>query len=240
VGGAHTGWKMNESKRPGTGEAVLVTGFVPYGGRGRNPAAEIAKALDGTTVEGYPVIGRSLPVSYRELAPRLEALLDEIRPVVAIALGLWPGEAVIRLERFGLNLAHFEIPDNDGLRVSDALIAPEGETGLRATLPLRAIEAALLAEGIPAKLSSTAGTFLCNVTLYTLMRLLAAKPSPARGGFIHLPYMPEQVAGMLVEAKSSPLLELHQRSDFASMELSRMLRAVTIAIATTLKELPAR
>src|SRR5215469_3349203 len=107
---------------------VLVTGFEPYGGRGLNPAWEIAKALDGRMIAGHRVAGRTLPVSYRGIAQRLEALLDDIRPVLAISLGLWPGEPVIRLERFGLNLAHFEIADNDGTLVSDELIEPNGST----------------------------------------------------------------------------------------------------------------
>ena len=93
---------------------VLVTGFEPYGGRGRNPAAEIAKALDGRMIAGHQVVGRTLPVSYRGLVERLGALIDEHNPAATISLGLWPGEPVIRLERFGLNLADFEIADNDG------------------------------------------------------------------------------------------------------------------------------
>jgi pyroglutamyl-peptidase len=218
---------------------VLVTGFEPYGGRGLNPAAEIVKALDGKTIAGRAIVGRTLPVSHRVLGRRLDGLVREVEPVLAICLGLWPGEPTIRLERFGLNLAHFEIPDNDGLRVDDEPIEPDGAVGMRATLPLRRIEAALLAEGIPVKLSSTAGTFLCNVTLYTLMRAIEAAPHPALGGFIHLPYMPEQVALMLADAKKDRRLELHQRADFASMELDRQVRAVSIAIGASLEEIAA-
>ena len=218
----------------GTQKRVLVTGFEAYGGRGLNPAAEIVRALDGRTLDGGLIIGRTLPVSYRELAPRLESLVRDIAPALVICLGLWPGEQTIRLERFGLNLAHFEIPDNDGLRIEEEAIEAKGAVGRRASLPLRAIEAALLAEGIPARMSSTAGTFLCNVTLYTLMRLLDAPAQPTLGGFIHVPYMPEQVAGMLADAKKDRRLELHQRADFASMELSRMVHAVEIAIAVSL------
>jgi pyroglutamyl-peptidase len=216
---------------------VLITGFEPYGGRGLNPAAEIAKALKGQTIAGHRVVGRTLPVSYRGLADRLAALIEEQNPVVAIGLGLWPGEPTIRLERFGLNLADFEITDNDGTTLVDEAIEANGATGRFATLPLRAIEQALLAGGIPVRLSSTAGTFLCNATLYSLMRIIE-RPSPAAvGGFIHVPYMPEQVALMLAAAKREGRLELHQRSDLASMELSMQVRAVSIAIATTLAEI---
>lgn len=216
---------------------VLITGFEPYGGRGRNPAAEIAKALEGQTIEGHRLVGRTLPVSYRGLADRLAALIEEQNPVVVISLGLWPGEPMIRLERFGLNLADFEIADNDGATLVDEAIEANGASGLFATLPLRAIEQALLAGGIPARLSSTAGTFLCNATLYSLMLIIGRSSSAAVGGFIHVPYMPEQVALMLADTKREQSLELHQRSDLASMELSVQIRAVSIAIATTLAEI---
>jgi len=216
---------------------VLITGFEPYGGRGRNPAAEIAKALEGQTIEGHRVVGRTLPVSYRGLADRLAVLIEEQNPVVAISLGLWPGEPTIRLERFGLNLLDFEIADNDGATLVDEAIDANGATGLFATLPLRPIEQALLAGGIPVRLSSTAGTFLCNATLYSLMRIIERSTTTAVGGFIHVPYMPEQVALMLAEPKRERPLELHQRSDLASMELSVQVRAVSIAVATTLAEI---
>jgi pyroglutamyl-peptidase len=216
---------------------VLITGFEPYGGRGRNPAAEIAKALEGQTIEGHRVVGRTLPVSYRGLPDRLTALMEEQKPVVAISLGLWPGEPTIRLERFGLNLADFEIADNDGATLVDEAIEANGATGLFATLPLRAIEQALLAGGIPVRLSSTAGTFLCNATLYSLMRIIERSSPAAVGGFIHVPYIPEQVALMLTDTRRERRLELHQRSDLASMELSVQIRAVSIAIATTLAKI---
>jgi pyroglutamyl-peptidase len=216
---------------------VLITGFEPYGGRGRNPAAEIAKTLDGRTIDGHRLIGRTLPVSYRGLADRLAALIEEHNPVVVISLGLWPGEPTIRLERFGLNLADFEIADNEGATLVDEAIVADGAAARFASLPLRAIEQALLAGGIPARLSSTAGTFLCNATLYSLMRIIEQRPAATVGGFIHLPYMPEQVAAMLGETRREARLELHQRSDLASMELSVQTRAVSIAIATTLAEI---
>jgi pyroglutamyl-peptidase len=216
---------------------VLITGSEPDGGRGRNPAAEIAEALEGQTIEGHRLVGRTLPVSYRGLADRLAALIDKQNPVVAISLGLWPGEPTIRFERFGLNLADFEIADKDGATLVDEAIEANGATGRFATLLLRAIEQARLARGIPVRLSSTAGTFLCNATLYSLMRLIE-RPSPAAaGGFILVAYMPEQVALMLAGTKGERGFELHQRSDRASMELSVQVRAVSIAIATTLAEI---
>src|SRR6266852_2685030 len=221
-------------------KSIVVTGFEPYGGRRVNPAAEVAKALDGSVVDGFAVIGRILPVSQRGLRERLEALLTELRPAVVVSLGLAPGEAMIRLERFGLNLLDFEIADNDGARLADAPIEANGGVAVRASLPLRAIERALLESGIPARLSSTAGTFLCNATLYSLMRLLEVRPPAALGGFIHLPYLPAQVAQLLADGKRDGRLELAHRSDTASMDLATQLCAVTIAMRQAVGALAAR
>ncbi|HXY98638.1 MAG TPA: pyroglutamyl-peptidase I [Stellaceae bacterium] len=218
-------------------ETALVTGFEPYGGRSLNPSAKLAQALDGARIAGLAVAGRYLPVALAGLAGRIEAALDELRPALVIALGLRPGEPMIRLERFALNLADFEIPDNAGARLEDAVIAPEGATALAASLPLRAIEQAMLAAGIPARLSSTAGTYLCNAALYALLAAVARRSWRIPCGFIHLPYLPEQVAEMLAAARAGAL-ELHQRADLASMDYAVMERAVRLALAVTAKTRP--
>jgi len=204
---------MNDAARPPG--PTLIAGFEPFGGHERNPAAEIALALDGERIGGAPVIGRLLPVSHHAIAGRLAALVEEHRPRLVIALGLAAGEPAIRLERFGHNLAHFEIADNDGVRIMDEEIEPGGPVALRATLPLRGIEQRLLAAGINARLSETAGTFLCNIALYQLMRLAESRSQSFLGGFIHLPFMSEQLAA--------------ESSDTPSMELPRMIAAVRIA-----------
>ena len=163
----------------------LVTGFEPYGGRGINPAHETMQALDGRVIEGLTVAGRGLPVSLREVRSRLPQLIEEIKPAAVICLGLWPGEATIRLERMGINVVDYEIADNDGsARPAMARWAPTARSARLATLPLRAIEAALLEEGIPARISSTAGTFLCNACLFTRARR-AGGTRAARPGRLH-------------------------------------------------------
>lgn len=216
---------------------ALVTGFEPYGGRSVNPSAALARALDGARIDALTVVGRTLPVALTGLAERLAGWLDELEPALVIALGLWPGEPMIRLERFGINLADFEIADNAGARVEDAMVVADGATALAATLPLRVIERALLAEGIPVRLSNTAGTYLCNATLYTLLHRLERRGRRAPCGFIHLPYLPEQVAAMLAEARAGRI-ELNQRADFASMDLATMTRAVTLALAVAAEAIP--
>jgi pyroglutamyl-peptidase len=213
---------------------VLLTGFEPYGGRSLNPAFETMRALDGRTFGGAEVIGRALPVSLAKLRYSLERHLEEIRPQAVISLGLWPGEPMIRLERVAINVADFEIADNEGSRPGDSVLAETGAAARLATLPVRAIETALLAEGIPARISSTAGTFLCNACLYTVLELLEETGrSTVAAGFIHVPYAPAQVAAMLEELRAESVLELHQRADLASMDPAMTVRAVEIAVAVT-------
>jgi pyroglutamyl-peptidase len=213
----------------------LVTGFEPYGGRGFNPAHAVMQALHGREVGGARVEGRGLPVSFGRLGGAIAGLIDEVNPCGIICLGLWPGEPAIRLERIGINVADFEIPDNEGAICRDAPVREGVEPGRLATLPLRAIETALLAEGIPARLSATAGTFLCNACLYTVLDELARRSLAIPAGFIHIPYTPEQVAGMLADVRNSAELEIHQRADLASMELSRIVRAIGIAVAVSVE-----
>ncbi|MET0482007.1 MAG: pyroglutamyl-peptidase I [Aestuariivirgaceae bacterium] len=217
---------------------VLLTGFEPYGGRSFNPAFETMRALDGREIGGAAVVGRALPVSLKSLRQGLAQHLEEVRPQAVIALGLWPGEPMIRLERIGINVADFEIADNQGARPGDGMVQPDGSPAKVATLPLRSIETAILAEGIPVRISSTAGTFLCNACLYTLLDLLdqgGRRDVPA--GFIHVPYAPVQVAQMLKDLRAEAVLELHQRADLSSMDLMATVKAIEIAIAVTVGSL---
>jgi pyroglutamyl-peptidase len=213
----------------------LVTGFQPYGGRGINPAHDAMRAVDGKTIGNQRIVGRSLPVSYAALKANIESILDETQPDAVISLGLWPGEPLIRIERIGINIADFEIPDNDGAVLRDGEVIGKGTEARLATLPVRRIEEDLLAAGIPARLSATAGTFLCNACLYTFLETIERKRSGIPCGFLHVPYTPGQVAALLADIRAGKKLEQHQRADLASMDLSIIVRAVEIAIAATLQ-----
>ncbi len=213
---------------------MLLTGFEPYGGRGTNPATRIAEALDGEVIAGTRVRSALLPVDYPRMSDEIDRLLRETAPVAVISLGLWPGEPVIRLERFGLNFNDFEIPDNAGI-VESGSIEPGGPDARAATLPLDTIWQRLLSAGIPARFSSSAGNFLCNALLYKTLGILERNGSRARCGFIHVPYLPEQVAEVIATTRAERTLELHQRADLASMALDTMVAALRIAIEATLE-----
>lgn len=215
---------------------ALITGFEPYGGQARNPSAELAQALDGAAIAGLRIVGRTLPVALDGLPAHIDALLDETRPALVIALGLAPGEPMIRLERFAVNLADFEIPDNAGARLVNAPIASHGVVARAATLPLRAIVAALLTAGIPARLSSSAGAYLCNAALYLLLDALERRRWQVPCGFIHVPSLPEQVAEMLGDGRPG---KIRERAETASMTLALMESALRRALAVSAEALVA-
>lgn len=213
---------------------ALVTGFEPFGGRSLNPSGEIARRLDGVTIAGVKVAGRILPVDLARVGGAIAQILDEIEPVAVLALGQADGEPVIRLERVALNLADFEIADNAGHKASEAPVLAGEAPGLWSRLPLPAIRAALLGMGIPARMSNTAGTYLCNATMY---RFLRAVPQSVPCGFIHLPLMRAQVAEVLATPKGNGDSALAR---LASMEFPTMRKAVEVALATTLSGAPSR
>jgi len=214
---------------------ILITGFEGYGGRNVNPSEVVTQALHGKTVAGHEVHGEVLPVNYTDIRSRLPELIDAHRPTAMISLGQWPGEPMIRLERIATNTVDFEIPDNSGRLVSGD-IDEDGPDAYRSTLPLARIRAALRGEGIPCRISDTAGAFLCNALMYTALAHSARHSLGMRCGFIHLPYLPEQVARLLGDLAEAAQLELHQRADLASMASDLMIRAVRSAIAETVAE----
>jgi pyroglutamyl-peptidase len=193
----------------------------------------VAKRLAGTEIRGVRVIGHTLPVDYRELGPRIGQLIEQMQPRAVICLGLWPGTPMLRLERVAVNIADFEIPDNMGLMTRAPVVDGGAEAHL-STLPIHAIQDRLLQAGIPARLSESAGTFLCNALMYHALRVCAGRAPEPPCGFIHLPYLPAQVSAMLVQMRERAKIELHQRADHASMALDVQVEAIRLAIETTL------
>lgn len=218
---------------------ALVTGFEPYGGRGRNPAAEIARAIDDSRVGGLHVRGVCLPVSLAAAPHNLVERVKEWEPDITLCLGLWPGEPMIRLERVALNRADFEIPDEAGRLARDETLEAGGPDGMCATLPLHDALEALWRQGIPARLSGTAGTYLCNATMYCVLRHAQMHRPKMLAGFVHLPYLPSQVSDLLADLRAAQSMELHQRADLASMDFRTMLTAVNTILAVSAQRLRA-
>jgi pyroglutamyl-peptidase len=213
---------------------MLLTGFESYGGRSVNPAEEIVKQLDGERIAGVRVDGRVLPVTYAELGPRIAQLIAKIQPRAVICIGLWPGEPMLRIERIAANIADFEIADNAGLIAREPVVEG-GPDGYRSTLPVHAIRDRLLRAGVPVRLSGTAGQFLCNACMYHALHACARRTPAPTCGFIHIPYLPQQVALLLEDMRDSARVELHQRADLCSMPLDVQVEGVRLAIETTLE-----
>lgn len=170
---------------------VLVTGFEPFAGDAINPSAEIARALDGRMVAGRTVVAAVLPCVFSTARHEIARLVRLHRPAVVIATGLAGGRSEITPERVAINVADARIPDNAGAQPIDLPVIRGGPAAYWSRLPIKAIVAALRERKIPAAVSQTAGTFVCNQVFYGLMHALRWQRS-IRGGFIHVPYLPEQ------------------------------------------------
>ena len=208
---------------------ILVTGFQSYAGRSANPSEQVASALNGMTIGGMVVHGVSLEVNFEHVKRELPALIDVLRPRAVVSLGLWPGEPTIRIERMASNWSWFELPDNIG-HLQRGKVVDEGPDGYLTTLPADAMQAAIRSAGLPCRQSGSAGTFLCNATAYTALRHSSQNHLDTLCGFIHLPYLPSQVAEMLNEVADSARLEMHQRADWASMNLNDMVESLKIGL----------
>jgi pyroglutamyl-peptidase len=198
---------------------VLLTGFEPFAEHRENPSAQIAEALDGRSVERHAVRGVVLPVIFREALAELRAAITRHRPALVVCLGQGGGRPSIGVERVAINVDDALLADNAGSRPIDEPVVRNGPVGYWSTLPVKAIVKALRDAGIPAEVSQTAGTFVCNHVFYGLMHTLGRKKG-VRGGFVHVPYLPEQAARL---AGSPP-----------GLALTEQLRAIELVVATSL------
>lgn len=176
---------------------ILLTGFQPFDGEPVNAAWELVQTFTDYRHSGGSVIVRQLPTVFGESSRVLRSYLDEIDPDDVICLGQAGGRAAISLERVGVNLDDARIPDNAGQTPMDQAIDAAGPAAYFSTLPLRELKNRLLAAGVPVEISMTAGTFVCNHVLYSLLRALDVRGAigkATRAGFIHVPFLPEQAA----------------------------------------------
>lgn len=199
---------------------VLITGFEPFGGEAVNPSWEVVKQLDGAIIAGQPVVARQLPCVFGDALMALNTALDELQPRLILAIGQAGGRVDITVERVAINVDDARIPDNKGLQPIDVPIVADGPAAYFSTLPIKAIAAALRSKGIPASVSQTAGTFVCNHVMYGLLHSLH-NSSGVKGGFIHIPYLPEQAAA---------------HPGAASMAVETVRAALETAIAVALQQ----
>ncbi len=172
---------------------ILLTGFEPFGGEVINPSWEVARALAGERIADEAIVTRQLPCVFGDAARALEGAIDELRPSHVLALGQAAGRCDLSIERVAINIDDARIADNAGARPVDTPVIADAPAAYFASLPIKAMVAALREAGYPASVSHSAGTFVCNHAFFALMHALARRPG-ARGGFMHLPLLPEQAA----------------------------------------------
>lgn len=199
-----------------TATRVLLTGFEPFGSSRLNPSQEIVRRLGAEGVPGVELHAHVLPVEFAAAAEVITRLIDALQPQVVIALGQAEGRDRITPERVAVNLADARMPDNGGHAPSDAPVVEGGPSAYFSTLPVKAIVDELAAASLPAGLSMTAGTYVCNTVFYAVQHHVDG--STVRSGFIHVPLMTEQ-------ADEFPGLP--------TMALDDLVRGIAMAITTT-------
>lgn len=206
-------------RSPGGPGGVLVTGFEPFGGEDVNPSWEICRRLPAAI--GRSAIGTLLvPTEFRRAIEVTARAIESAEPALVILLGQAGGRSALCLERVAINVDDARIADNAGWQPVDEPVAPAGPAAYFATVPVKAMTAAIREAGIPAEVSNSAGTFVCNHLFYGVLHFLAASGRDARAGFIHVPWLESQAVG---------------RPGQPAMALATMARGVEAAIAAALE-----
>lgn len=200
---------------------VLLTAFEPFGGEQVNPSQLAVERLAAQEVDHVELRTAFLPVVYYAAAEALRAAVDEHEPDIVICVGQAGGRLGITPEKVAINRNDTVVPDNAGQAPIDEAIITDGPVGYFTGLPVTAIVEALQEADIPAQVSWTAGAYVCNHVFYSLMHLIETEHTNIRGGFVHVPYVHDQVA---------------RRNDAQpSLSLPTIVEALRITIVTTLR-----
>lgn len=205
--------------------SVLLTGFEPFGGAAVNPSWTAVSLAAAEPPAGVRVEAVLLPCVFGESLAALRAAVRRTEPDVVLCVGQAGGRPDITLERIAVNLDDASIPDNAGNQPIDTPVVPGGPAAYFGALPLKACVAAVREAGLPASVSQTAGTFVCNHVFYGLMHLAATELPALRGGFVHIPFSPAQVAD-----RSQPSLP-----ESCSAEALRVIMTTALARDTDLR-----
>ena len=197
-----------------------MTGFDPFGGEELNPSWEICRQLAGRSIAGRRIEACKVPCEFSASIEAVAAAIEEHRPGLVICLGQAGGRAHLSVERVAINVDDARIADNAGARPVDEPIARDGPPAYFATLPVKAVAAAMRAAGVPAEVSNSAGTYVCNHLMYGVLHLLAASGRKVRAGFLHVPYAEAQVL---------------DKPGVAALSIATMVRGVEAAIEAAIR-----
>ncbi|ARW22967.1 pyroglutamyl-peptidase I [Levilactobacillus brevis] len=193
---------------------LLITGFDPFGGEKTNPAIEAVKRLPAA-IAGATVVPLEIPTVFGTCAEVVRQAIITERPDVVLSVGQAGGRSALTPERIAINLDDGRIPDNAGFQPVDQPIQPNGPAAYFTQLPVKAMAQAIRQAGLPSHVSTTAGTYVCNHIMYQVQHLRATEFPQLQAGFIHIPFLPEQVV---------------QRSGVPSLSLTDDVRGLTAAI----------
>ena len=174
-------------------KTILLTGFSPFEGESINPTIRVIQEIDKMNFPKIKVVTRELPVVWGKAFDALEKYIHEIQPDSILALGQAGGRVAITPERVAINVDSFRIPDNEGNQPINELVNKNGAVAYWSTLPVQKMVDRMTHSNIPSVISNTAGTFVCNHIFYRLMDFLEKEGNIRTGGFMHIPYLPEQV-----------------------------------------------
>ena len=199
---------------------ILLTAFTPFDGESINPALEAMKLLPDK-IGNLQVLKLEVPTVFGKSARLVIETIEQAKPDFVLSIGQAGGRAEITPERIAINIDDARIPDNEGNQPVDRAIYLDGENAYFSTLPVKAMVEDIKKEGLPASLSNSAGTYVCNHLMYSVLYYIQINALPIKAGFIHVPYIPEQT----VEKKDKP-----------SLELSEIVRGLNAALETISKE----
>lgn len=193
---------------------ILVTGFDPFGSDKINPAIEAVKKLPDT-IKGAKIIKLEIPTVFNKSAQVVHQAIVKEQPDYVLNVGQAGGRSALTPERVAININDGRIPDNDGYQPLDEPIQPDGNTAYFTQLPIKAMAKAIRAAGLPAIVSNTAGTYVCNHIFYQVQYMRTKEFPKLKAGFIHIPFLPEQVI---------------TRPNQPSMALADIVKGLTAAI----------
>ena len=205
---------------------ILVTGFDPFGGEKINPAWEAVSRIKDE-IAGAEVIKLQVPTVFKKSIEKLEAGIEEHKPDAVICVGQAGGRFDVTPERVAINIDDARIKDNEGNQPIDLPVFEDGAPAYFTTLPVKAIVKEINEAGLPSTLSNTAGTFVCNHIMYGALYLADKKYPGMRAGFIHVPYIPQQV----VDKKGTPSMALE--------DIVKSLEAVVKAVVENNQDIKA-
>jgi len=174
-------------------KTLLITGFEPFGGETVNPALEAVREMARRSVKGVHIVTCEVPVVRFDSINAVVAAIESQHVDAVMTVGQAAGRMAITPERVAINLDDYRIMDNCGNQVIDEPVVRGGPSAYFSTLPIKAMVAAMQAGGVPAQVSNSAGTFVCNHLFYGVQHYLAERNSPVKHGFVHIPMLPEQV-----------------------------------------------